>query len=91
MQTLSRLNRLVGKQAFVKLPLQDAEVTLLSVDPPTKYPAKLDDDPIASLMDMGRVIDGSRFTVRYQDGILVDGSDTGVISGWYISRIKGGY
>ena len=67
------------------------EVTLLSVDPPTKYPAKLDDDPIASLMDMGRVIDGSRFTVRYQDGILVDGSDTGVISGWYISRIKGGY
>ena len=91
MQTLSRLNRLVGKQAFVKLPLQDAEVTLLSVDPPTKYPAKLDDDPIASLMDMGRVIDGSQSAVRYENGILIDGSGSGVISGRYISRIKGGY
>jgi hypothetical protein len=88
MQTRSRLNRLVGKQGFVKIPLSDAKVTILSVDPPTCYPAEMDDDPMASLLDMGRVIDGSQFTVHDQNGTVIDGSDTGVISGRHISRIR---
>jgi hypothetical protein len=91
METLSRLNNLIGKQGFVKIPFRDAEVTLLSVDPPTRYPTEIDEDPIQSLVDIGRVIDRSQFTVRYENGILIDGRSTGVIPGRYISRIKGGY
>jgi hypothetical protein len=91
METLSRLNNVVGKQGFVKIPFREAEVTFLSVDPPTKYPTEIDDDPIQGLLDMGQVIDRSQFTVRYENGILVDGRNTGVVPGRYMSRIKAGY
>ena len=38
-----------------------------------------------------RAITQSEFTVRFDNGVLIDGSDTKIISGQYISLIRGRY
>jgi hypothetical protein len=83
---LSRLQNLVGKKGLVKI-AQAGEVgfTFVSVHPTTTLPAAGDDE------EFQRAITRSEFTVRFDDGILVDGSNRKVISGKYISLIRGRY
>jgi hypothetical protein len=76
----SRLEDLVGKRCIYK----EVWCMILSVKPPTKLcPETLFDE-------MEAAINQSLFTVRYE-GVLIGGSDTGVISGRDISRIEGSY
>lgn len=86
METIARLNALVGKQGLLKI-RHGGEVgfTFLSVDPAPDLPTEADDDVIQ------RAITASQFLVRFDDGTLIDGSNTKVISGAYISLIRGRY
>jgi hypothetical protein len=59
--------------------------TILSVDPASDLPVEADGESIQT------AISRSKFRVRFDEGILIDGSDVKVISGWYVSRIKGRY
>jgi hypothetical protein len=83
---LSRLQNLVGKQGLVKI-AQAGEVgfTFVAVHPAPDLPAKGDD---AALQ---RAITRSEFTVQFDEGILIDDSNRKVISGFYISLIRGRY
>jgi hypothetical protein len=47
--------------------------------------------PLIGLEPIQTAINRSSFLVRFDDGILLDGSDTKVISGRDISLIKGKY
>jgi hypothetical protein len=57
----------------------------LSVDPAPNLPAEADDESIQD------AINRSEFRVRFDEGTLIDGSDIRVISGRYISLIRGRY
>jgi hypothetical protein len=84
LKTLSRLNDLGGKQGLLKIRYAgEVGLTFLSVDPPSDLPGEADDE---STQD---AITRSQFRVRFDEGTLIDGSDTGVISGRYISLIRG--
>lgn len=86
MDTPIRLNQLVGKQGFLKVQSAgEIGFTFLSVHPPTPLPDKIGADGFQA------AITCSEFTVRFDDGILIDGSNTKVVSGAYISHIKGNY
>jgi hypothetical protein len=75
-----RLEQLIGKHCFYI----DVRCTILSIEPPTRFRPEL-------LLDqMQAAINQSLFTVRYE-GVLIDGSDTGVISGLDIASIEGRY
>jgi hypothetical protein len=82
MDTLSRLNNLVGTRGLLKI-ANSGEVgfTFLSVDPPPDLPTEADLEAFHNAVTL------SSFRVRFDDGILIDGSDTKVISGHYISRL----
>jgi hypothetical protein len=82
----SRLQNLVGKQGLVKV-AQAGEVgfTFVAVHPATGLPLDGDDD------ELQRAITQSEFTVQFDEGILIDGSNRKVISGFYISLIRGRY
>jgi hypothetical protein len=85
-KTLSRLNALAGKRGLLKIQYAgEVEFTFLSVDPAPGLSMELDDQAIQT------AIDRSRFLVRFDDGTLIDGSDTRVISGRDISLIRGRY
>jgi len=85
-RTLSRLNALTGKQGLLKIRYAgEVGFTFLSVDPPTDLPTEAGDEAIQA------AITRSRFLVRFDEGILIDGSDTRVISGRDISLIRGRY
>lgn len=84
METLSRLNDLIGKQGLLKIRFSDeVGFTFLSVYPAADLPTEADDEVILT------AILRSEFLVRFDEGNLIDGSDTKVISGRDISRIWG--
>jgi hypothetical protein len=84
--TLSRLNALTGKQGLLKIRYAgEVGFTFLTVDPAPDLPTDTDDQAIQT------AITRSRFLVRFDEGILIDGSDTRVISGRDISLISGRY
>lgn len=82
----SRMRGLVGKQGLVKI-AQAGEVgfTFLAVHPASNLPASGDDN------ELQRAITQSNFTVRFDEGTLIDDSNLRVISGQYISLIRGRY
>jgi hypothetical protein len=82
MDTLLRLTNLMGKHGLLKI-RQAGEVrfTFLSVEPGPDLPTEMDDDGFQA------AINQSSFGVLFENGVLIDGSNTSVISGWYISRI----
>jgi hypothetical protein len=86
MDTLARLNDLVGKKGLLKI-ANHGEVgfTFVSVDPAPNLPAEADIEAFHDAITL------SSFRVRFDDGLLIDGSDSRVISGFYISRIFGDY
>jgi hypothetical protein len=85
-KTLPRLNGLVGKQGLLKIRYAgEVGFTFVSVDPAPNLPAEADDESIQD------AINRSEFRVRFDEGTLIDGSDIRVISGRYISLIRGRY
>jgi hypothetical protein len=67
METVSRLNALVGKQGLLKIRYGgEVEFTFLSVDPAPNLPMEADDDVIQ------RAITESQFLVRFDDGTLIE-------------------
>ena len=84
--TLSRLNALTGKHGLLKIRYAgEVGFTFLSVDPAPDLPTETDHDAIQT------AITRSRFLVRFDEGTLIDGSDTRLISGRDISLIRGRY
>jgi len=86
MNISTRLQDLIGKRGLVKV-AQAGELgfTILAVHQAPNLPAEGDDS------DFQRAITQSDFTVRFDDGILVENSNVRVISGHYISLIRGRY
>lgn len=87
---LSRLQNLVGKHGLVMLKApgeagQEFEFTILTVHPGRNLPPKGDDDALQL------AITQSEFTVQFAEGTIIDGSNRKVISGRYISLIRGRY
>jgi hypothetical protein len=83
---LSRLQALTGREGLLKIRFAgEVPFIFVSVYTPADLPAVTDDQEFQT------VITRSRFLVRFGDGILLDGSDTRVISGRDISLIKGRY
>jgi len=82
----SRLQNLVGKKGLVKI-AQFGEVgfTFIAVHPAPNVPLYGDDDQLQS------AITRSEFTVQFDGGMLIDESNRRVISGLYISLIRGRY
>jgi hypothetical protein len=86
----ARLQNLVGKRGLVLLKAkgaaaQELEFTIAAVHPAPGVPATGDDDALQV------TITQSEFTVKFDDGTLIDGSNYKVISGRYISLIRGRY
>ena len=84
---LGRLkDNLLGKQG--RLPIScgvgcfEVGVTFLSITPSEGVPAETDE------FGFQDAITSSQFVVQFDPGILVDGCNTRVISGRYISRIE---
>jgi hypothetical protein len=68
METLSRLNALVGKQGLLKIRLAgEVGFTFLSVDPAPNLPTESIDEAIQT------TITRSHFLVRFDRGTLIDG------------------
>ncbi len=78
----TRLKTLVGKKGLLKV-ANHGEVgfTFLSVDPAPDLPEESDLEAFHNAITL------SSFRVLFDDGVLIDGSDTKVISGYYISRL----
>jgi hypothetical protein len=86
MNTLMRLNSLVGKRGLLKIRFGgEIAFTFLSVHPPSQLPDETDEDGFQD------AITRSEFRVQFDDGGLIDGSNTKLVSGVYISSIKGNY
>jgi hypothetical protein len=85
MEILTRLNNLAGKHGL--LPVRcgvecfKAEFTFLSVNPAEGPPTETD---AYAFQD---AVSNCQFTVRFDNGTLINGSGTAVISGRHISRI----
>lgn len=83
---LSRLRNLVGKQGLLKIAeAGDVGFRFLAVHPSTKLPPTGDDD------DLQSAITRSSFTVQFDNGLLINGSNMMVVDGQYISLIRGRY
>jgi hypothetical protein len=82
MDMLSRLNELVGTKGLLKI-ANNGEVgfTFLSVYPAPDLPEESDLEAFHNAITL------SSFRVRFDDGVLIDGSDSKVISGDCISRL----
>jgi hypothetical protein len=85
MDTASRSQSLIGKRGTCKLAGGSKEVgfTILSVELPPRLLSETDDNAEDLV-----ALDGGRFRVRFDDESLIDGSSTGVISGYEISSSK---
>ncbi|MDR3742284.1 MAG: hypothetical protein P4L40_24975 [Terracidiphilus sp.] len=81
--TLSRLRDLVGKKGLLVTSAGEVPFTFLRVVPPADLPS------VADEQEFQNAITRSNFLVRFDDGILLDGSDTRNISGFYVSSITG--
>jgi hypothetical protein len=83
---LSRLQNLIGKQGLVKLAnVGEVGFTFIAVHPAQSLPRSGDDAALQL------AITQSEFTVQFDGEILVEGSNRKVISGLYISLIRGRY
>jgi hypothetical protein len=82
---LSRLVNLVGKKGLLHAQAGEVGFTFIAVHPAANLPMNGDDE------ELQRAITQSEFTVQFDDGTLIDGSNRKVISGFYISIIKGRY
>lgn len=87
---LSRLQSLIGKHGLVMLKVpgevgREFDFTFIAVHPAPNLPPKGDDD------EFQRAITSSEFTVQFDEGVLIDGSNRKVIPGRYISLIRGRY
>jgi hypothetical protein len=83
---LSRLLNLVGKHGLVKIAhAGELGFMILAVHPAKDLPESGDD------ADMEEAISRSDFTVQFDNDVVVDGADRKVISGRYISLIRGRY
>ncbi len=90
--TLSRLLALIGKQGLLPVRAADGwadevRFTFLSAEPPSELATGEDDDD----QDIQAAINRSHFLVRFDEGTLIDGSNTKTISGRDVSRIIGSY
>jgi hypothetical protein len=83
MDTASRLSKLVGKEGLLTTTGGEFRFTFLVIHPPAKLPSEPSDDEDA----FQRAVSQSEFTVRFKEGILIDGSNTKRVSGMYISKI----
>jgi hypothetical protein len=84
--TRTRLQALTGKKGLLKIRFAgEVPFTFLSVYTPADLPSEINDQ------DIETAITRSSFLVRFDDGILLDGSDTREISGRDISLIRGRY
>jgi len=81
--TRSRLQALIGKQGIAF----ETRFTFIAVHPPSDLSAAEDDHD----EDIEMAINRSHFLVRFDDGVMIDGSNTRIISGRDISRIIGRY
>jgi hypothetical protein len=82
MDTLLRLNGLLGTEGLLHTNGGDFRFTFLAVHPPDKLPSGTDDEDAFQ-----RAVSQSDFTIRFAEGTLIDGSDTKRVSGFYISKI----
>jgi hypothetical protein len=85
-----RLQNLVGKRGLVMLKPsgkagREFEFAIVAVHPASDIPGTGGDD------ELQRAITQSEFTVKFEDGTFIDGSNYKVISGRYISLIRGRY
>jgi hypothetical protein len=81
----SRLLNLVGKRGLVKIANHgELDFVILAVHPAAEVPLTGDDQ------ELQNAITRSDFTIQFEDAI-VDGSNRRVISGSYISLIRGRY
>jgi len=86
MNTLWRLKALTGKHGLLKIRFAgEVGFTFLSVEPPPDLLAETNDQEIQT------AITRSRFLVRFDEGTLIDGTDTRIISGRDISLVRGRY
>ena len=83
MDTLSRLHNLVGKKGLLHINANELEFTFLSVIPPPTLSISGDE-----LQDFKTAITDSQFEVRFDEGTLVNGNNSMIASGRYISFIK---
>ena len=79
--TQSQLNDLVGKRGLLKTQRGELRFEFLSVDAAPEVQIK------ATEVDFQDAVTRSSFRVRFDEGTLIDGSNTKVISGFFISRI----
>jgi hypothetical protein len=82
---LSRLLNLVGKKGLLHTQSGEVEFTFVAIHPAANLQTSGDDE------DIQRAITQSEFTVQFENGLLIDGSNRKVISGFYISLIRGRY
>jgi hypothetical protein len=75
------LDNLIGKQGLLKSQLGEHRFTFLSVSAEPQPRAEVSEETFES------TISRSSFEVLFDPGTLVDGGNTKVISGFYISRI----
>jgi hypothetical protein len=81
-----RLQSLVGRKGLLKIAQYgEVEFTFRAVHPAPNLPAYGDDDALQ------HAITQSDFTIQFAPGTLIDGSNHKVISGRYISLIRGRY
>jgi len=64
---------------------REFEFTIVAVHPPRELPVTGDDDELQG------AITQSEFTVKFEDGTLIEGSNYKVISGRSISLIRGSH
>lgn len=77
------LNALVGRKGIYKVPGgPEVKVTILSVELPGELPHRQIGEEAKEA-----AINETRFTVRFPEGTLIDGHQTGVILGRHISRL----
>jgi hypothetical protein len=85
MHTLAGLDNLRGKRGLVPISCGaecfEVGVTFLSVTPAEGLSTETDE------FGFQDAITGSQFLMRFDPGVLIDGCNTRVVSGRYISRI----
>jgi hypothetical protein len=75
-----RLSKLIGKKGYIKIKYRgELQFTVLAIEPPAE-PQR----------DMESAISHSKFTVRLDDGVLMDGSNTPTILGQFFTGLNGG-
>jgi hypothetical protein len=58
------------------------QFTFIAVQPPEKLFSETNDEDAFQ-----RAVSQSEFTIRFEEGTLIDGSNTKKVSGFYISKI----